>query len=203
MDGADPSNLDTLLNQSHDSKVLYNDPSNDNNSPNSLDNDDTGGADSTDNEPEEELLGDITIEDFASIMNRSSVESPRARLALLLMLLIMVDEEDTCKRQYHKAPFTGSIRVQYYLNGHDKDIKAYKCTTLKSFLCFCRILRDRMLLSDMQYMTVEEQLFIFMCVVCQITSNTNLADVTTLRENNITMVRLSSTCYLYIKKRIF
>ena len=47
----------------------------------------------------------------------------------------------------------------------------------KSFLHLCGILRLRGLLSDTQYMTVKEQLFIFMCVVCQLTSNTCLADL--------------------------
>ena len=94
MDGVDPYNWDASLNLSNDSEALYNDPSVDDNSSNSLDNDDSGGTDSTDDDLEEELLGDITVEDLVLVMNGSSVESHQARLAIALMILIIADAED-------------------------------------------------------------------------------------------------------------
>ena len=123
------------------------------------------GRHTTDDDLEKELLGDITIEDLVLVMNGLSVESHQARLAFVLMILIIADTKDSRNRWYHNASFTGSMRVRYYLNGHDKNMEAYTSMKLESFLHFCRILRDRKLLSDTQYMTVEEQLFIFMCVV--------------------------------------
>ena len=111
------------------------------------------------------------------VMDGSSVEAYQARLAFTLILLIMTNKEDTHKKKYHNYFFIGPIRVQYYLNSHEKDVEAYTRMKLESFLQLCSILRDRRLLSDTQYMTVEEQLFIFMCVVCQHISNTNLADL--------------------------
>ena len=93
------------------------------------------------------------------------------------MLLIMADREDTRRRRYHDCSFIGPMRVQYYLNDHDKDMHAYTRMKPESFLRLCGILRNRELLSDKQYMTIEEHLFIFMCVVCQLTSNTYLVDL--------------------------
>ena len=81
IDGSDPSNWYASPNLSHDSEALYNDHSENDNSSNSSNNDDTSGANSTDIEPEEKLLGDITVEDFGLLMNGLSIESHRARLA--------------------------------------------------------------------------------------------------------------------------
>ena len=97
MDGVDPYNWDASLNLSNDSKAQYNDPSIDDNSSNSSNNDDSGGTDSTDDDLEEVLLGDIIAEDLVLVMNGSSVESHQARLALVLMILIIIDAEDSRK----------------------------------------------------------------------------------------------------------
>ena len=40
------------------------------------------------------------------------------------------------------------MRVQYYLNGHDKDMHAYTRMKSESFLHLCGIFQDRGLLSD-------------------------------------------------------
>ena len=56
------------------------------------------------------------------------------------MLLIMDDEEDTHRWQYHDYPFTGPMIIQYYLNDHDKDMHTYTRMKPKSFLCLCGIL---------------------------------------------------------------
>ena len=177
MDGADSYNWDESINPSHNSEAPHNDPSDDDNPSNASDNDDIGGTDSTDDELEEELLGDISAEDLMLVLDGSTIEAHQARLAFVLLLLIMADEEDTRKKKYHNCSFTGPMRVQYYLNGHEKDMEAYTRMKPESYLRLCSILRDRRLLSDTQYMTVEEQLFIFMCVVSQHVSNTNLADL--------------------------
>ena len=61
---------------------------------------------------------------------------------------------------------------------------------------------DKGLLRDTQYMTVEEQLFIFMCVVCQLTTNTCLAYLWKQLGENMMMVQSRATCYMCIKERI-
>ena len=99
--GFDPSNRDASLNLARDSKAPYNDPSDNENSSKASYHDDTGDDDSTNDEPELELFDNITAEDFALVMNGSSVESHSARLALALMLLILANGEDTHKRWYH------------------------------------------------------------------------------------------------------
>ena len=69
-------------------------------------------------------------------MNGSSIESQWARLAIALMLLIMVNGQDTRRRQYHDYPFTSPLRVQYYLNGHNKDMHAYTRMKSESFCVY-------------------------------------------------------------------
>ena len=105
MDGAFSSNKDALLNISRDSEALYYDPSDDENSSNRSYNDDTGDSNSTDDKPELELLDGITVEDITLVMNGSSVESHQARLALVLMLLIMVEEKNTRRRRFRARPW--------------------------------------------------------------------------------------------------
>ena len=73
-------------------------------------------------------------------MNGLSIKSHQARLALALMLLIMADEDDTSRQRYHDCPFTRTMRVQYYLNGHDKDLPTYTRMKPESFLHLCGIL---------------------------------------------------------------
>ena len=94
------------LNQSYDSEAPYNDLSYGVDSSNASYHEDTRDDDSINDELEHELLDDNTPEDFALVMNESSIESHQARLALALMLLTMADGEDTCKHRYHDYPST-------------------------------------------------------------------------------------------------
>ena len=69
MDGINPYSWDESLNLSHDLEAPYNDPSDDDKPLNSSDNDDIGTTDSIDDELEEALLGDITVEDLMLVMD--------------------------------------------------------------------------------------------------------------------------------------
>ena len=142
------------VNQECHSEDTNNEPSDKEDSSNTSSHEDTSDDDSTDDELKYELLVDITREDFALVMNGSSVESHRAKLVLTLMLLIMPNGKDTRRQRYYDCLFIGLMRVQYYLNGHYKDMHAYSCMNPESCMHLCDILRDRGLLSDTQYMIV-------------------------------------------------
>ena len=99
------------------------------------------------------------------IQNANNLHSRLANLVGGLYLPKLVEGEQSGRRRINTSPFTRAMKVDYYLNGHEDVIFDKVRMDADTFEQLSSLLKAWGLLHSTQNMTVEAQLFIFLCII--------------------------------------
>ena len=125
--------------------------------------------------PDDDAIDDDTIPQF--IPNPNDRQSEAANMAGILYLLTLVEEEERGRRRIHRCPFTGEMKVDYYLTGHPSVIYDKVRMNADTFIRLSSLLEGRGLLHATQHMSVDAQLFVFLSIIAKGYSIRDSADM--------------------------